>query len=487
MQHNLLIRTLKELPRKKVTRFSEFARSPYFNKHRDTQRLITYLVNIYPNYTAKKCHRETIFQLIFPALPHDQKKLAVIFTYAMRLLEQFFRVEESIKNGSLEDQVLMASQLRSMDLEFLLKNKWKEIIKGVNNSFSRKSTCERLNKIVAYEELDKIVLGLRLHSSDFLSARQPQLDRFYMMEKLKDGCELLQRSKLMRQPFLPSELFLHHINWLEKNRVEAKHIQPAIYLFLDIYKMIKENEEELYFRLKKDIPCAEPYINIDELKMIYNNLQNFCIQKINAGKKEFLNELFEIYNSQLEKELLLIKNQLSEWHYKNIVTTALRLEKYDWVKTFIYEKKDLLRPEVKQNAFTFNIANYYYHIGEFHEVLKLLLQVEYTDLRYNLDAKALLLRTYYDTNEEVSLISLTDSFRQYLKRNKEMTEFQKKGYYNLLKFARTAFKLKINKGFITHSRWTAALEKLMKGASETKTIFNKIWLQEKIRELKAME
>ncbi|MEO1262270.1 MAG: hypothetical protein AAFZ15_25920, partial [Bacteroidota bacterium] len=116
-----------------------------------------------------------------------------------------------------------------------------------------------------------------------------------------------------------------------------------------------------------------------------------------------------------------------------------------------------------------------------------LLQVEYTDLRYNLDAKALLLRTYYDMDEEVAMLSLADAFRQYIKRNKEMTEYQKRGYYNLIKISRITYRLKSNIGFISQSRWNSGVEKLKDKIIKTDPIFNIVWLQEKIKELEALK
>ena len=94
----------------------------------------------------------------------------------------------------------------------------------------------------------------------------------------------------------------------------------------------------------------------------------------------------------------------------------------DWTKEFIEKFKDYLHPEVVENAYTYNLASYYYSTNQLDKVLDLLVKVEYTDIQYSIGAKSLLLRTYYDLEENEALLSLTRSFKQYLKRNRLIPE-----------------------------------------------------------------
>ncbi len=174
---------------------------------------------------------------------------------------------------------------------------------------------------------------------------------------------------------------------------------------------------------------------------------------------------------------------MPEWHFKNIVTTGLRLDEHEWVRSFLENYRHRLRPEVEENAYSYNLAAYFHHLENYDEVLRLLLQVEYTDVRYNLDAKSLLLRTYYDLEESEALHSLTEAFKQYLKRNKSLSEFQKKGYFNLLNFTRKAFRLKTNREFTSSKKWEPELQNLRSELEAAETVFNKSWLEGKVAEL----
>ena len=177
---------------------------------------------------------------------------------------------------------------------------------------------------------------------------------------------------------------------------------------------------------------------------------------------------------------------LSEWHYKNIVTTGIRLREMDWVRNFIDGYRDKLPEEARDNAYRFNLASYFYAIRQYDEVLRLLTQVEYRDLRYSLGAKALLLRTYYDLDEFEALSSLADSFKQYLHRNQLMADVRREGYHNLFKLTRRAANLRANIGYYTKEKSKKELLRLQHGIEKAGAIFNKTWLMEKIEHLEAM-
>ena len=94
MLKNKLILLLNTFSKKEMTRFSEFAQSPYHNKHEEVQALVRYLATIYPQFSAKKCDRFRIFKKLFSDEPHDQARLALLFTYTFRLAKDFLSLEQ---------------------------------------------------------------------------------------------------------------------------------------------------------------------------------------------------------------------------------------------------------------------------------------------------------------------------------------------------------------------------------------------------------
>ncbi len=479
-----MIKTLALLDRKQLTRFKEFTASPYFNKHKDVYNLVLYLSNIYPKFPDKKCARTAIHKALFPTLPHDQKKLAVVFTYTLRLLEEFFIVEQATLDGILSNKILLAKHLQQFGFLNLLNKKWKEIINGVNfeNNNPSGQPSQNAFSLDQYSELDAAAARMSKDGHHFLETKQEAIDSYYLSEKLKDACELLQRSKVLKRKYTPSALFEKSLELVESGDFDFSS-NPSAEIYYRIFRLLESNATDGYDSLKKMVGEREGSLQKKDLQIIYNYLQNFCIGQINVGNSDFLKELLDTYKSQLQQGLLMVNGYLPEWHFKNIVTTGLRLNEHKWVKSFIEGYRSSLAPGVRKNAYSYNLAAFYYHLKRYDDVLELLVQVEYTDLRYNLDAKSLLLRTYYDLEEEDALLALTDAFRQYLKRNRSLTDFQKKGYYNLLKFTRSAFRLKLNKGFVKEEKWLQDYKKLWDKVEQAETIFNRGWIKRKLGSL----
>jgi hypothetical protein len=215
----------------------------------------------------------------------------------------------------------------------------------------------------------------------------------------------------------------------------------------------------------------------NEAEFIYQAALNYCVKKLNKGSRQFLEEYFNVFNILLIKDLLLTEGELSPWHFRNIVTIALRLGKYDWTESFIKNYKKSLPHSMRENAVSFNLAMLYFYQKKHNQVKELLQTVEYEDISYNLNSKAMLLSSYYETDEIEPLYSLMDSFRTYLNRHKDFSAAKRIHYTNLIKFTKQLTKI------IPGDK--KAIEKLKKEVEEAepKGIASITWLKEKIAEL----
>lgn len=483
MHNNHLIKIIKTFSKKEMTRFWEFSRSPYFNKHSDVRGLIGYLNEQFPDFKERKLERHYLFKKLFENEPHNQQKLALVFTYSLRLVERFLEIEQ-FGTDRFSQNLALLKKLREKELYGYYDKKLsksesyfsKDSGSIINETHSRFRLWQERN--LYFNQLYKTVQNQELEE------KQDYLDRFYFSEKLKDACELKFRSQILKTDvFYELPLLQNVLKKVESDEINY-FTDDAIIVYFEIYKLLNTNNNDQYFEILKILKTRENNFPTAELQNIYNYLQNYCIRQINLGNSQFLKELFKIYQSQLEKGLLMVDKYLPEFHYKNIVTTGLRLNENDWVLSFIEEHKGLLKPSVVENAYSYNLASYYYNTNQLEKVLDLLIRVEYTDIRYNLGAKSLLLRTYFDLDEEEAFLSLTDAFRQFLKRNKILSEFQKEGYYNLIKFARKVFQIKSLIGFESKTKLRLDFQKLMTEIEHSKAIFNQSWLKGKVEELK---
>ncbi|MEQ8705902.1 MAG: hypothetical protein RIC19_18380 [Phaeodactylibacter sp.] len=480
MHEHRLLQLLHSLSRREMTRFREFSESPYHNKHDAVRQLVQYLSAVYPDFTAESCERALLFQRLFPGAPHDQPKLAVIFTYTVHLLEVFLEIETILEQPADRKPLLLGQLRRRQQLKWFEK----ALVKAERKSEQEEQRnadwyLQRFQLATESDYFFTTVAERRRDSS--LQEKQHFLNRYFLAIKLRDACEMAVRERILKVAYHDPmmDVALRQVT----DAPDAYQTIPAINIYYRLYLMITKAEKTHYYAVLHHLSEQQEKLPDEELKNIYNYLQNYCIRKINAGEAQFLQEIFQLYQVQLDKALLLEDGQISEWHYKNIVTTALRLNALDWVYQFIEAYRALLPENARENAYRFNLASYHYTAKEYDKVLDLLTQVEYSDLRYSLGAKALLLRTYYDLGEYNTLYSLVDSFRQYLIRNKLMADGRRQGYYNLFKLTRRAAVLRENKGYYNHRRYQREWQRLQKDTHETEAVFNKAWLSERVAEL----
>jgi hypothetical protein len=479
---------MKTFSRREMTRFCEFAHSPYFNKHVKVKGLVKFLSDVYPDFSEKNCQREVVFKRLYPTLPHDQSKLALIFTYTYKLLEQFLRQQSAEMNGILISEELLLRNLRGRDFLDLFEKKLEERVGGGKNMTVISKGATELQDSRYFEDSYKLAkekdacAARKSHSEhQFFIEKQFWLNAFYICEKLRDACEMRQRKRLFQVDF--DDRMLNKVSDEIGDNEETYAALAPIMVYYYIRRLLDYEDEASFKSVVSKVEDYETKLSMQELQNVYNYLQNYCIEQINKGNQDFLKELFKIYQSQLQKKLLIAEGYLPEWHYKNIVTTGLRLNEMAWVKSFLENYKNRLHPDVAENAYSYNLAAFYHQSKAYNKVLDLLIKVEYTDLRYNLDAKSLLLRTYYELGEEDALLALADSFRQFLKRNKQMSEFQKKGYFNLLKFTKKSFQLKMSRNYTAKGNWHKQVSLLQVRIAEANTIFNQSWLESKVEEL----
>ena len=474
---------LGKLQKKEMTRFCDFAASPYYNKHRELRKFIWYCGKIYPHFEAHKIAKEQVYREVFGKGPFDDGKLAPLLTYAQRLLEAFLAQEQFREQAFFQDLFLLKG-LREKALHPLYEKRLNQARETIEDH--KDSAFDRLFQgcLLHREALEYRNQTEQHEDEAFFEAKQHNLDNFYILEKLRDGCETLVRQRLLRTGLMPRLLpaLLEEID----RSPERYFAVPAIEAYYRIYLMLSAGDIPAYHEAREALLRNESYFSREDLIFMYNYLMNFCIGKINLGEHLFLEEVFSLYQFQLEKALLLEDGILSEWDYKNIVTTGIRLGRLDWTLSFIETYKGFLPPDSMDNAYRFNLASCCYAMGQYPRVLDLLIQVEYSDLRYSLGAKALLLRTYYDMEAYEALFSLADAFRQYLQRNELLADTRRTGYRNLLKFTRKAAHLRSRLDFLKKEKAKAEFLKIKNDAAATPDIFNKPWLEEKFRELEVL-
>lgn len=476
MNQSRLVRYISELSNKNRERFLLFAESPYFNQHKKTTQLLKEILKYADKPDSPKLEKTHIYKRLFPNEAYDEQQLHNIMSYLKKLYHRFIAINHLEVQTFQEQLFTLEAAYKSHQFD-LLKNRSKQMDRALEKHPYQNSqyyfTKYRMNYLLGYYHAEYE------DRSDSVNLQRmiDNLDKYYIAEKLENCCHITANMMMMNTHF-DIQFLDELLTYLQKNWEEYKD-EPSIELYYTILMSLKEENEPLhYHHLKEILDKRVDLLTPKEGYDLYRFAYNYCIMRINKGHSDYQNELFQLYKKGLKNGLLFKNGLLSEWDFKNITTLGSRLKEFEWTEQFIQEHKDNLPAHRRENAYNYNLANLYYSKKMYNDALSALLLVQFTDVKYHLNTTFLLLRTYYALKDTEALLSLIETFRIYVMRNRKMTTDQKRGYTNFLRFAKKLVLLKHQSAAYSHKTLSEKLESLRGKIDDTENVINRFWLLE---------
>ena len=455
-----LIGSLSVIDRKA---FSQYLLSPFFGC---SNEIISLYEILSAGLNKDEEDRKTIYKELFPGKKFDDKKLRYVISELNHHLVKFLSVRQLDKEPLLAESIAgRALAAKNCEKAYLM----------IHNEIVNYDICQhptlyyhKFNNAETY--MTFIGNKLNRKSTPDYSETLLNLDLFYLLKKLQLSCEVANLANVMKTTY--------EIELLEslKNLALQKQFKdiPALRIYFHILEMLTQKVSEFHFKTaEKLIKAHSEKFFPAELSEMYQYLKNYCVKKVNQGDQEYLRILFNIYCDMLENKPLMSHDFLSQWEYKNIVSISLRLNEKAWCEKFIHKYNSYLKPGERQNALAYNLAYFMFINDEFHKAIRKLREVELNDLFYQLDARVILLKCYYELDETDSFFYQASSFRLFLLRNRHISDYQKNIYRNLIKFL-TA----IVRGGYSKTK----LKKVGKEIETEKNVADLNWLRAKVEE-----
>lgn len=445
MVKSSLILSLSKLNRKEVERFLLFVKSPYYNNNEHVIELTKYLLSYFGNYNNENCNKETIYNYVYTNSKFNYVQLRRLFSTTLSLLEEML-VAEYKKENELSSHLDLLIVLINKKMNKRVEKAIQKVESVLETPSNFKQSEEYYLKYKMIDTLDGWYISQGDYSkSHLIQMKVDALDIQYIIEKLYQSCEMLNRERLLvgRNESIKYQYPL--VNSIDNYITNEDYFKNEVLLniYHKIYKsLVDDNDEDNYFELCKLVEKHINLFNRADGADIYHNLKNFAARKINQGKTHFFSHIFKLQKGMLTNGFLIDNGEMSHLNYQNLVTTALGLKEYEWAKKFIEEYQTFLPSKIKNNAYSYNLAAYYCETNDYKKAHDLLVNIEYNNLMYKLNARAMLLRVYFETDEITALEAHTSAFKVYLIRNKMINKDKYRRYYNLFRFAESIFKIK---------------------------------------------
>lgn len=244
--------------------------------------------------------------------------------------------------------------------------------------------------------------------------------------------------------------------------------------------LFKTGEKKFFDEMKLLVKKHYLKLSLTDRKNMYIALSNHCNSEIRSGNFEFLGELFDLNLEMLKNKAYLEGNDfMAHYIYISIAINAVNFGKILWAEKFVNRYKKMVHSDFRESSYNYCKSVICIETGKFDDALEYLSKVETLDIRFKLYINNSLLKIYFSKNEADAFFSLVDSFRHFLKRNKELRNDDRIYNNNFILFLSKLFKLKSDPVKIEISE----IQVLKDTLDKTNDITNKKWLFDRLEEV----
>jgi hypothetical protein len=433
-------------------------------------KLIEYLYKNRSKFNDKSLNKASIHKCIFKNSSFNDKVLRNTLSKTFTLLENFLINEKINADKNLKVEVL--SQWRKLG-NYKNLEKTARIIQGQLES----STIKNLDHIKTQTQLEEelylssINQGTRNLETNLLRIIN-FTDQQYIYQKLKVGCDLLNAKKIISDK-ANLGLFEPILDYLNDSQILVEN--QAVNIYYQLINLLLSDDEEYFNNLKALLATHYLIFEKEEAQDLYAYLNNYCIQRVNKGDESYLTELFNNYKALLKQGTIIINDKINLFDFKNIATVSIRLKEYNWTLNFTNQYSPFLESKQIESASAYNTSRVYFYQSKYRDAIQALRNVNYSDVYYELGCRSLILKTYYEQNEFDLFMANAQSFRQFLIRNENISDYQRKIYLNFLKYSKMLFTVKNGN--------TRKFKEIQEQVEASSNIADLTWIKEKIMEL----
>ncbi len=457
--------------------FRDFLDSPVFNKQEEPRLLFTYI--------EKNCLKKEIQEIddakaksfIWKKKNVGSNKLNKIKTALLNLCLEYLEFRNWQKQPE-KKKIGLLEELNLLEDQSYFDQYYRKAFQSLE-----KSRDKNLGMYSIRLEMESQQLVFRqLHESrsekNHLLATIDALEKHVLAYVLKYAYAAINQSRIIGLQDLPDWIrdFASQVRW------EQVQGEPLLEIYFLLYQTRLPGEHsQKISELKSLILEHSSDFAPDEANDLYTGaLNNISRQRQMAGK-DLLQEIFDLYESMVEVYAKEKGKGLVPWHFKNIVSIAARLKRFEWVEEFLTQGPQLLAldEEAMQRAIDYNRGVLSFYKGEFKQAEKYLHQIlpGAKDIFYASDARAYLLMCYYENGDSIGMESLVHSFRMFLSRSDRVSESHRESYLEFMRVFRRVL--------ATPPQDDVRLQLLKTDIDQLKFSVGKSWLLEKVSQLGA--
>ncbi len=441
-------------------------RSPFFNQREDVVRLFDALEERLDRGPIS-LERERVFRLVFPEnKTFDMPILRHASSFLLDTIRQFLAVEEMRSDAAAADFFLQ-SAYKKRGAEEPRERVLADALAAHESRSLRNGHFHQQHFQFLLEDLD---LRARHNRATDAAPMLRAMTAAQTSTLLRVGCTAASAQnfsgKTLDVPYLKTALELAESGQFDD--------LPAVMVYFHTFRCLESSENDAHFqKLKALLPALGEHFLPSEAGDVLLAAINFCIRRANQGRPDFLKEAFELYKIGFENRALLPSGTLTKYTYKNATALGLHLGEFEWVADFLEKYRPFLPERDRENNYRINRAKLFFNQKKYDDALVELQSVRWSEeALYNLDARRMLVRIFWETKAFSALEAQLESYKTYLRRHRDEL-----GYYRDIHLHLIQFVQKMMRSDLSSERVRRGLREQVEAE---KSVAEKAWLLEKL-------
>ena len=131
--------------------------------------------------------------------------------------------------------------------------------------------------------------------------------------------------------------------------------------------------------------------------------------------------------------------------YRQILTNALQLGEVNWAEEFVTKYSEKLPDPIRENMTKYANAHLLFERADFEASLAMLNKVDFDIFTLKFDIRNLTMRIYIELNYIEEALSLMDTYKHFVAKNKGVSEYYRNITENFLRYCKNIIDLRTGK------------------------------------------
>lgn len=440
MNKSKVIILLKSFSREELKKFNDFLKSPYFNTNETIVRLFSELKKYYPEFDAEKISKEKIYNKLFNRKEYNEQVMKNLTSELNKLCKEFLAMEFSRKDV-FENKLNLLKQLIHRNADPVFNTE----LKIFESELKQISQLSERNFYYLYQLEDtKIGFHLERNEQPLVFEKVLKSGEYLILFFLLNLTKTISNLNVNKQSFnvkydvnLPQKFFdktaiEEIIEYMKENNVEFSELAELYF-----YRIICNThpfDEKYYYKFKSLVMKNINSLNRIEVYGLFNALETFSLIKISSGNREFVNELFEIFNLEMEKDIykFSVNSPVTYMKFRNTYLAGISLKKFEWVENFIENYKNDIIESDRDIVIKIVNAHLDFEKGNFTKVLESTAALKPDNVYSKIDIRNLTVMSYYELDYTEPALSMIDSYKHFVNGNKNFSDVFRESHFRFI-------------------------------------------------------